>query len=394
MSSARAGARQHAPRGRNPALVLPVDDVRPAGVSHAAACGRPESAGVDRTLHLHETRSSVRRLPTRSVSHDIPGPIGGSGRGRRLETSTAGPVKVSTAGPVEAGPRRRPQASDHRAVTARSMPGCLVVIGGEVPPATMVAMDDLGMGRLLRAVRIRRGLRQEDVAAAARVSRSVVSLAERGRFVRLHVGDVRAIAEVLEVRLPFAPSWRGGEADRVVNERHSLMHERLASIFADLPGWVFRTEVTFSVYGERGSIDLLGWHPDRRALLISELKSELVDPAALVAQVDRYERLAAEIARDHGWDPLSVSVWVVVADSSMNRRRLARHRTMLRNRYPLEGRTMRSWLRQPHGSVAALSFMADAATGRTPRKAAPAKRVRRRVGASEGSSKASSKSRA
>lgn len=233
----------------------------------------------------------------------------------------------------------------------------------------------------MRVVRIRRGWRQEDLAAVARLSRSQVSRAKRGRFVLLRVGDLRAIADALEVRLPFAPSWRGGETDRVVNERHSLMHERLASIFADLPDWVFRAEVTFSVYGERGSIDLLAWHAGRRALLIVELKTEIADPAALVAQVDRYQRLAGDIARDQGWIPLSVSVWVVVADSSMNRRRLARHRTMLRNRFPLEGRTMRSWLRRPSGFVAALSFMADEAVGSTIRKAAPTIRVRRRIGA-------------
>jgi len=246
-------------------------------------------------------------------------------------------------------------------------------------PARLGPVDDVRVGALIRVVRIRRGLRQEDVAAAARVSRPQVSRAERGRLDELRVVELRAIAEALEVRLPFAPLWRGGEADRVVNERHSLMHERLATLFASLPEWVCSAEVTFSVYGERGSIDLLAWHPIRRALLIVELKTEITDPAALVAQVDRYRRLAAGIVRERGWIPVSVSVWVVVADSSMNRRRLALHRAMLRNRFPVEGRRMRSWLRQPAGSVAALSFMADDRAGSTVRKAAPTRRVSRRI---------------
>ncbi len=243
-------------------------------------------------------------------------------------------------------------------------------------------MDDVRVGGLIRAVRLRRGWRQEDVAEAARVSRSQVSRAERGRLEELRLDELRAIAEALEIRLPFAPLWRGGEADRVVNERHGLMHERLATLFARLPGWVCSAEVTFSVYGERGSIDLLAWHPARRALLIVELKTEIPDPAALVAQVDRYRRLAAEIVRERGWIPVSASTWVVVADSSMNRRRLARHRAMLRNAFPVEGRAMRSWLRQPAGPVAALSFMADDRAGSTVRKAAPTKRVRPRSGTS------------
>jgi hypothetical protein len=33
--------------------------------------------------------------------------------------------------------------------------------------------------------------------------------------------------------------------------------------------------VTFSIYGERGSIDLLAWHSETRTLLVVELKSEL-----------------------------------------------------------------------------------------------------------------------
>ncbi len=246
-------------------------------------------------------------------------------------------------------------------------------------------MDDVRVGALIRAVRLRRGWRQADVAAAAQVSRSQVSRAERGRLDELRLAALRSIAEALEVRLVIAPSWRGGEADRVVNERHNVLHERLAAMLAAAPAWMCDAEVTFSVYGERGSIDLLAWHPARRALLVVELKTEITDPAALVAQVDRYRRLAAGIVRERGWDPVSVSVWVVVADSTMNRRRLARHRTMLRNRFPLEGRTMRSWLRRPVGPVAALSFMADDRAGSTPRKAAPTKRVSRRIGGPRGS---------
>ena len=242
-----------------------------------------------------------------------------------------------------------------------------------------MCVDDIRVGGLIRAVRLRRGWRQEDVAAAAHVSRSQVSRVERGRLAELRLCELRSIADALEVRLPFAPLWRGGEADLVVNERHGLMHERLATMFAKLPEWACSPEVTFSVYGERGSIDLLAWHPIRRALLVVELKTEIPDPASLVAQVDRYRRLAAGIVRARGWIPESVSVWVVVADSSMNRRRLALHRTMLRNRFPVEGRRMRSWLRKPAGSVAALSFMADDRAGSTLRKAAPTRRVSRRI---------------
>ncbi|MBI2763889.1 MAG: helix-turn-helix transcriptional regulator [Chloroflexi bacterium] len=241
-------------------------------------------------------------------------------------------------------------------------------------------MDDIRVGALIRSVRLRRAWRQADVAAVARVSRSQVSRVERGRLEELHVVELRAIASALEIRLPFTPLWRGGDMDRVLNERHNLMQERLAAIVRSRPDWECSAEVTFSIWGERGSIDLLAWHSSRQALLVVELKTEIPDPAALVAQVDRYRRLAQGIARERDWHPVTVSVWVIVADSSMNRRNLARHRTMLRNAYPMEGRTMRSWLRRPDGAVAALSFLADDRAGSTIRKAPPTRRVRPRAG--------------
>ena len=244
-------------------------------------------------------------------------------------------------------------------------------------------MDDLRVGGLIRAVRVRRGWRQQDLAAEAGLGRSLVSRAERGHLATLRLADIRSIGGALGLRLQFDPWWRSGDVNRVLNERHNLMHERLAAIFAAYPAWVTAAEVTFSVYGERGSIDLLAWHPDRRILLVVEIKTEITDPGALVAQVDRYRRLAPGIGRERGWDPASMSVWVIVADSTMNRRHLARHRTMLRNRFPLEGRTIRSWLRGPSGAVAALSFMANEPSGSTARKAAPTQRVSRRKGGSE-----------
>ena len=43
----------------------------------------------------------------------------------------------------------------------------------------------------------------------------------------------------------------------------------------DVPAWILAPEVSYSIFGERGVIDILAWHPTRRALLVIELKSEL-----------------------------------------------------------------------------------------------------------------------
>jgi transcriptional regulator with XRE-family HTH domain len=243
-------------------------------------------------------------------------------------------------------------------------------------------MDDQRLGALLRAVRIRRRLRQEDVAAGVGVDRSWVSRIERGHLRDVSTARMRAIASVLEVRLDIVPSWRGGEVARVVNERPSRLHELFAAHLARKPVWEFATEVSFSSWGKRGVIDILAWHAARRVLLVVELKTEISDPAGLIVQVDRYRRLAPEIGRDRGWHAASVATWVLLAESDLNRRQLARHRVMLRNAFPLDGRLLRRWLRDPvcedAGAVNGLAFLANAGPAITNPRLGPTKRVRAR----------------
>jgi transcriptional regulator with XRE-family HTH domain len=250
-------------------------------------------------------------------------------------------------------------------------------------------MDDARVGGVIRVVRLRRGWRQSDLAAAAHVSRATVSRAERGHLAAILLPNLRAIAAVLEIRLDFVPWWRGGELDRMINAGHGALHEQIAHMLGELPGWTSAAEVTFSIFGERGSIDLLAWHADRRALLVVELKTEIPDPAALIAQVDRYARLARTVATERGWDAATVSRWVAVAESDMNRRRVSRHRAMLRNAFPANGHGMRHWLRNPAEPVAALSFLADVHGASTNGRFAPTRRVRPPKQAGSGSSQRS-----
>ena len=159
------------------------------------------------------------------------------------------------------------------------------------------------------------------------------------------------------------------------------------ALFADdLPAWVLAPEVSFSIYGERGVIDILAWHPGRRALLVIELKTDIADVNELAGTVDRKRRLAAAIARERGWDPLTVSAWIIVAPSRTNRRRIAAHRAMLRAGFPMDGRAIRAWLRDPsEGAMAALSMWPSSHVRKLGADVAPIRRVRRaRTGAAGG----------
>jgi hypothetical protein len=155
------------------------------------------------------------------------------------------------------------------------------------------------------------------------------------------------------------------------------MHEAMARWFATLPEWVAEPEVSFSIYGERGIIDVLAWHPTRRILLVIELKTEIVDVNELLGTLDRKRRLAWTVARERGWDPESVSCWVVVAEGRTNRRHVAAHAAVLRAKLPTDGRRMRSWLRSPSGTVSALSFLPDVGGAPTRLRMAATQRVAR-----------------
>lgn len=220
-------------------------------------------------------------------------------------------------------------------------------------------MDDIGIGRILRALRRRRGLRQLDVAIAAEVGQSTVSLIERGHFDRLAISTVRAVFAVVDARFETVVGWRGGAIDRLIDERHSLLVGSVAELLrAD--DWIVELEVSFSIYGERGSIDILAYHPATRTLLIIEVKTELTSIEETIRRNDVKVRLGARIATERfGW-PLGEAApdrLLVISESSTNRRRVARHDRTLSLAYPVRGREIRRWLRRPAGPLRGPMFL-------------------------------------
>jgi transcriptional regulator with XRE-family HTH domain len=238
-------------------------------------------------------------------------------------------------------------------------------------------MDGKRVGRAFRAVRIRKRLRQVDVASAAGISTSTVSRIEHGSLDRVPVGTLLGVADVLGMSVSISVSWEGAELDRLLGGRHSAMHEVAARLLAGHDGWEQAPEVSFSIFGERGVIDILCWHAATRTLLVIELKTELADVQATVGTLDRKVRLASQIAADRGWRPAVVACWLLIAEGATNRRRVEAHRTMLRNAYPVDGRSMLAWLRAPSGPVRAMSFLSDPRLVGTTSGLAPVKRIRR-----------------
>ena len=161
-------------------------------------------------------------------------------------------------------------------------------------------MDDIRFGAALRAARVRRGWRQLDLAIRAGLSDSLVSRIERGHLDGIQLGTLRAIAAVLEVRVELLPRSRAADLDRLINAKHAALTEAMTGWLRAFPGWELRPEYSFSVYGERGVIDLIGWHARSRALLECEHKSDIVDWASCsepsIAAGDLARRLSSRLA--------------------------------------------------------------------------------------------------
>lgn len=217
-------------------------------------------------------------------------------------------------------------------------------------------MDDVRIGRLLRALRRERSLRQVDVAGAAGVSQSLISLIERGHLAKLSIATLRTVFATVEGRFEGVVSWRGGAIDRLLDERHAKLVGGVARELQAL-GWQVHLEVTFSVYGERGSIDIVAHHVDRSLVLIVEIKTELTSIEETIRRIDVKERLAPKIVMDRfGWHPRTVGRLLVVLDVSTNRRRVATHDQSLMPAFPDRGATVRRWLREPAGRLSGLWF--------------------------------------
>ena len=207
-------------------------------------------------------------------------------------------------------------------------------------------MDITRFGRGLVALRQRRGWRQEDLAAAAGVARSVAGRIERGITRGVTVDALSAVAAAVGARVSFRLVWQGEDLDRLLDSAHAALVEAVVRLLVGL-GWEVATEVTFSHYGERGSIDVLAFHPLLRVLIVIEVKSVVPDMQATQAALDRKVRLAPAIARERGWDPVAVARMLVLAESSVNRRRIASHEAQLRTTMPARTREIVQWVSKP-----------------------------------------------
>ena len=233
-------------------------------------------------------------------------------------------------------------------------------------------MDPVRFGLSVRALRRHRRWTQQELGDKCGLTQGAISKIERGLADHFTVQVLARVVAALGARIYFRVLWQGEALDRLLDADHAAIVERVAK-YLQARGWEVVPEATFSIYGERGSIDILAFHPATGALLVIEVKSVVPDVQATLAGVDRKARLAEEVARDRGWRVTSVSRWLVVPGDKTSRRRIARHEATFRAALP--GRTveMRRWCSDPSGPVAGIVFVSPS-TQETRRHRVSAKR--------------------
>jgi hypothetical protein len=182
---------------------------------------------------------------------------------------------------------------------------------------------------------------------------------EVGRAREIVLNRVRRLFGEVEARARVSVSWRGAAADRLLDERHAAIVEHGASVIARY-AWATPAEVTFSEYGERGSIDVFAHRQDCAAVAVCEVKSAFGSLEDLNRSLDMKVRLAPKLCRDRfGWTPLHVGRLLIVPGVSSTRRVVAAHRHTLDQLYPARGREIRAWLRRPDRSIGGIWFLSD-----------------------------------
>lgn len=217
--------------------------------------------------------------------------------------------------------------------------------------------DDERLGQLLRAARRRSDFTQEQLSILTGIPVKQLRRIEAGNAGGVEFDRIRSAFRGVGGRVRVTAWWNGAAADRLVDESHAAIVESAAKVFR-ARGWLTRPEVSFSEYGERGSVDLFAANELNRAVATCEIKSEFGSLEEMNRSFDVKVRLTPKICqRLYGWKPSVVGRILVVPNVTTIRRVIARHSATMDALYPARSREVRAWLRSPTTNVGAIWFV-------------------------------------
>jgi transcriptional regulator with XRE-family HTH domain len=239
-------------------------------------------------------------------------------------------------------------------------------------------MDVIRFGLGVRALRHRRRWTQAGLGRKTGVSRSAIGRIERGGADRVPVETLRGIATELGARVDVRLLWHGEGLDRLLDARHAALFDSMLELLAH-ETWQATTEVSFNLRGERGSVDILAFHPPTGCLLVVEVKSVVPDLQAMLAALDRKGRLGGEIGAGRGWPATSVTRLLVLPDDRTTRRRIEALAKTFASALPARTVEVRRWIREPDGTGHGVLFLRNGHQAGTRHRVSPSTGSRRRV---------------
>jgi transcriptional regulator with XRE-family HTH domain len=238
-------------------------------------------------------------------------------------------------------------------------------------------VNDRRVGLVLRALRRRHGWRQVDLAELSGLSQSAISLIERGHWTSLSVKTLRSAFATVDASFEAIVGWRGGSLDRLLDERHAALLEQVVGVLR-AAGWQVAVEVSYQVYGERGSIDILAIDRRSGTALVIEMRTEIASAEETIRRLDAKARLAPRVCFERfGWRPRVVARCLVLSEGETHRRRIRALGATFDVSFPMRSRAFRSWLSSPSEPVSGLWFLSPTNGGGGTRAAGGPRRVRR-----------------
>ena len=221
--------------------------------------------------------------------------------------------------------------------------------------------EDERIARAARALRKKVGLTQLEAVEAGR-SRHFVRRLEAGEAGELRLADIREHFAQFDARARMNVWWNGAAIDRLLDERHARLVNQSIDVLGQF-GWSAQTEISFSEYGERGSLDVFAAKPSARAVLVGEVKSEWGSMEETLRMLDIKTRLATKLAvATFGFESVVVGRVLILPEESTARRIASRHAATLASALPDRNRRVRDWLRTPNGPLRGLWFLSEVHT--------------------------------
>jgi transcriptional regulator with XRE-family HTH domain len=220
-----------------------------------------------------------------------------------------------------------------------------------MPPISRIQVTEVGLAgtvaALVRHARITIGWSQATLAERMHVSQAKVWRLETAQVGSLDLHSIDRAFDALGLRAVLEVEARH-LADR--GEQRDVVHARLVGAIAERlrrAGWLVETEVRTGARGPTGWIDVLAYRAADGALLVIEVKTQLLDAGALLRQISFYEREASFAAGRLGWRPAVVRGVVLGLDSVEVAEAIDRNRELLAPAFPGAVPGLSTWLVTP-----------------------------------------------